>query len=169
MSGQELVEYRVRDRVAEIVMRREPVNAINMELTRAVNAGCGFLCTVHANSSTDAVNALVNAALMAGENVTEHAGDNDMAQSFPARRGQAGGKAEPARLKTFHALSGVQKDWPYSCEGEQEIDRSVTDSEHHHRDRHPRQWRDHPQELECWRCGSVEVAVVAHCKAKWHS
>jgi pilus assembly protein CpaF len=41
------------------------------ELTRAVNAGCGFLCTVHANGARDAVNALVNAALMAGENVTE--------------------------------------------------------------------------------------------------
>ena len=41
------------------------------ELTRAVNAGCGFLCTVHANSANEAVNALVNAALMAGENVTE--------------------------------------------------------------------------------------------------
>jgi pilus assembly protein CpaF len=41
------------------------------ELTRAVNAGCGFLCTVHANSAVDAINALVNAALMAGENVTE--------------------------------------------------------------------------------------------------
>jgi pilus assembly protein CpaF len=41
------------------------------ELTRAVNAGCGFLCTVHANSANDALNALVNAALMAGENVTE--------------------------------------------------------------------------------------------------
>ena len=41
------------------------------ELTRAINAGCGFLCTVHANSARDAVNALVNAALMAGENVTE--------------------------------------------------------------------------------------------------
>jgi pilus assembly protein CpaF len=41
------------------------------ELTRAINAGCGFLCTVHANSAHDAVNALVNAALMAGENVTE--------------------------------------------------------------------------------------------------
>lgn len=41
------------------------------ELTRAVNAGCGFLCTVHANSARDALNALVNAALMAGENVTE--------------------------------------------------------------------------------------------------
>src|SRR5437868_12389438 len=41
------------------------------ELTRAINAGCGFLCTLHANSARDAVNALVNAALMAGENVTE--------------------------------------------------------------------------------------------------
>ncbi len=41
------------------------------ELTRAVNAGCGFLCTVHANSAADAINALVNAALMAGENIGE--------------------------------------------------------------------------------------------------
>jgi pilus assembly protein CpaF len=41
------------------------------ELTRAVNAGCGFLCTVHANRACDALNALVNAALMAGENVSE--------------------------------------------------------------------------------------------------
>jgi pilus assembly protein CpaF len=42
------------------------------ELTRAVNAGCGFLCTIHANRAGDALTALVNAALMAGENVTEH-------------------------------------------------------------------------------------------------
>lgn len=41
------------------------------ELTRAVNAGCGFCCTVHANSAHEALHALVNAALMAGENVTE--------------------------------------------------------------------------------------------------
>jgi pilus assembly protein CpaF len=41
------------------------------ELTRAVNAGCGFACTIHANSAADALAALVNAALMAGENVTE--------------------------------------------------------------------------------------------------
>lgn len=41
------------------------------ELTRAVNAGCGFACTVHANSAPDALNAIVNAALMAGENVSE--------------------------------------------------------------------------------------------------
>ncbi len=41
------------------------------ELTRAANAGCGFACTVHANSAKDALNALVNAAMMAGENVAE--------------------------------------------------------------------------------------------------
>jgi pilus assembly protein CpaF len=41
------------------------------ELTRAVNAGCGFLCTVHANGAPEALHALVNAALMAGENVRE--------------------------------------------------------------------------------------------------
>jgi len=41
------------------------------ELTRAVNAGCGFSGTVHSNSARDALSALVNAALMAGENVTE--------------------------------------------------------------------------------------------------
>ncbi len=41
------------------------------ELTRAVNAGCGFACTVHANSAAEALVALVNAALMAGENVPE--------------------------------------------------------------------------------------------------
>lgn len=41
------------------------------ELTRAVNAGCGFACTIHANSARDALEALVNAALMAGEQVTD--------------------------------------------------------------------------------------------------
>jgi enoyl-CoA hydratase/carnithine racemase len=38
MNDQDIVDYQVRDRVAEITMRREPVNAINMALTRAVNA-----------------------------------------------------------------------------------------------------------------------------------
>ena len=41
------------------------------ELTRAVNAGCGLACTIHANSASDALDALVNAALMAGENIPE--------------------------------------------------------------------------------------------------
>lgn len=42
------------------------------ELTRAVNAGTAFAATVHANSAREALDALVNAALMAGENVSEH-------------------------------------------------------------------------------------------------
>ena len=41
------------------------------ELTRAVNAGCGLACTIHANSASEALDALVNAALMSGENVPE--------------------------------------------------------------------------------------------------
>lgn len=41
------------------------------ELTRASNAGCGFACTVHANSAREALSAIVNAAMMAGENVAE--------------------------------------------------------------------------------------------------
>jgi pilus assembly protein CpaF len=41
------------------------------ELTRAANAGCGMACTIHANSASEALDALVNAALMAGENVAE--------------------------------------------------------------------------------------------------
>lgn len=52
------------------------------ELTRAVNAGCGFSCTVHANSAREALSALVNAALMAGENVTETVVRNVFASSI---------------------------------------------------------------------------------------
>ncbi|NIA24461.1 MAG: CpaF family protein [Gammaproteobacteria bacterium] len=52
------------------------------ELTRAVNAGCAFSCTVHANSAREALSALVNAALMAGENVTESVVRNVFASSI---------------------------------------------------------------------------------------
>ena len=52
------------------------------ELTRAVNAGCGFSCTIHANSAREALSALVNAALMAGENVTEGVVRNVFASSI---------------------------------------------------------------------------------------
>jgi len=38
MSSFELIDYQVNENVAEITMRREPVNAINMQLTREVNA-----------------------------------------------------------------------------------------------------------------------------------
>lgn len=71
-------EISLRDLVKVVLAMRpdriivgEVRGAEAFELTRAVNAGCGFACTVHANSARDALNALVNSALMAGENVSE--------------------------------------------------------------------------------------------------
>ncbi len=71
-------EITLRDLVKTVLAMRpdrivvgEVRGAEAFELTRAVNAGCGFACTVHANSARDALEALVNAALMAGENVPE--------------------------------------------------------------------------------------------------
>jgi pilus assembly protein CpaF len=66
----DLVKFVLAMRPDRIVVG-EVRGAEAFELTRAVNAGCGFLCTLHSNSAPDALNALVNAALMAGENVTE--------------------------------------------------------------------------------------------------
>lgn len=53
----------------DLIVVGEVRGAEAFELTRAVNAGTGFLCTVHANSANDALEAIVNAAIMAGENV----------------------------------------------------------------------------------------------------
>ena len=55
----------------DLIVVGEVRGAEAFELTRAVNAGCGMACTIHANSATDALDALVNASLMAGENVPE--------------------------------------------------------------------------------------------------
>lgn len=65
-----LVKFLLAMRPDHIVVG-EVRGAEAFELTRAVNAGCGFACTVHANSGRDALSALVNAALMAGENVRD--------------------------------------------------------------------------------------------------
>ena len=55
----------------DLIVVGEVRGAEAFELTRAANAGCGFACTVHANSAADALHALISAALMAGENVSE--------------------------------------------------------------------------------------------------
>jgi len=70
ISLRDLVKFILAMRPDRIVIG-EVRGAEAFELSRAVNAGSGFLCTVHANSAPEALNALVNAALMAGENVTE--------------------------------------------------------------------------------------------------
>ena len=70
ISLRDLVKFVLAMRPDRIVVG-EVRGAEAFELTRAVNAGCGFLCTVHANRAGEVIDALVNAALMAGENVTE--------------------------------------------------------------------------------------------------
>jgi pilus assembly protein CpaF len=55
----------------DVLVVGEVRGAEAFELTRAINAGCGFACTVHANSAREALEALVNAAIMAGEHVGE--------------------------------------------------------------------------------------------------
>ncbi len=70
VSLRDLVKFVLAMRPDHIVVG-EVRGSEAFELTRAVNAGCGFSCTVHANSARDALNALVNAAIMAGENVQE--------------------------------------------------------------------------------------------------
>lgn len=69
-SLRDLVKVCLAQRV-DLLCVGEVRGAEAFELTRAVNAGCGFACTVHANSARDALAAIVNAAIMAGENITE--------------------------------------------------------------------------------------------------
>jgi pilus assembly protein CpaF len=64
----DLIKFMLKMRPDYIVVG-EVLGAEAFEIVRAVNAGCGFACTVHANSARDALTALVNAAIMAGENV----------------------------------------------------------------------------------------------------
>lgn len=70
VSLRDLVRVCLAQRV-DLLCVGEVRGAEAFELTRAVNAGCGFSCTVHSNSARDALAAIVNAAIMAGENVTE--------------------------------------------------------------------------------------------------
>jgi pilus assembly protein CpaF len=70
VSLRDLVKFTLAMRPDQIVVG-EVRGAEAFELTRAVNAGCGFACTVHANSARQALSAIVNAAIMAGENVSE--------------------------------------------------------------------------------------------------
>jgi pilus assembly protein CpaF len=70
ISLRDLVKFTLAMRPDRIVCG-EVRGAEAFELSRAVNAGCGFACTVHANNAVDGLEAIVNAALMAGENVSE--------------------------------------------------------------------------------------------------
>lgn len=55
----------------ELLVVGEVRGAEAFELVRAVNAGVAVSCTVHSNGAREALEAITNAALMAGENVPE--------------------------------------------------------------------------------------------------
>jgi len=82
-------EITLRDLVKFVLAMRPDVIVVGevrgaeaFELTRAANAGCGVACTIHANHARGALDALVHAAVMAGENVTEAALRNVFAASI---------------------------------------------------------------------------------------
>ncbi len=53
----------------DLIVVGEVRGAEAYELTRAGNAGCGFMCTIHANGAREALQALTHTSLQAGENV----------------------------------------------------------------------------------------------------
>lgn len=68
ISLRQLVRYALGMR-PDLIVVGEVRGAEAYELTRAGNAGCGLLTTLHANSARQALEALVSTAAMAGENV----------------------------------------------------------------------------------------------------
>jgi pilus assembly protein CpaF len=107
----DLVKFVLAMRPDRIVVG-EVRGAEAFELSRAVNAGCGFLCTVHANSAAEALDALVNAALMAGENVTEHIVRKVFSESLDVvvhldRDDGAGGEGESTRRRVVEIAAVV--------------------------------------------------------------
>jgi pilus assembly protein CpaF len=107
----DLVKFVLAMRPDRIVVG-EVRGAEAFELSRAVNAGCGFLCTVHANSAAEALDALVNAALMAGENVTERIVRKVFSESLDVvvhldRDDVRGGDAESIRRRVVEIAAVV--------------------------------------------------------------
>jgi pilus assembly protein CpaF len=106
----DLVKFVLAMRPDRIVVG-EVRGAEAFELSRAVNAGCGFLCTVHANSASEALAALVNAALMAGENVTERIVRKVFSESLDVvvhlERDDTGGDGESIRRRVVEIAAVV--------------------------------------------------------------
>ena len=102
----DLIKFVLKMRPDFIVVG-EVLGAEAFEIVRAVNAGCGFACTVHANSARDALTALVNAAIMAGENVKSSDVREVLASSvkyvmhLEVQEGEAAGRAVAARSQTL--------------------------------------------------------------------
>jgi len=68
VSLRHLVKYALGMR-PDLIIVGEVRGSEAYELTRAGNAGCGLLTTLHSNSARQALEALISTAVMAGENV----------------------------------------------------------------------------------------------------
>jgi pilus assembly protein CpaF len=115
----QLVKFVLAMRPDRIVVG-EVRGAEAFELTRAINAGCGFVCTVHANSAPEALHALVNAALMAGENVTERVVQRVFSSALDLvvhveRRDAAGGAGARRQVSAITAVVPALTDG-FTCE-----------------------------------------------------
>ncbi len=81
ISLRDLIKFSLGMR-PDLIVVGEVRGAEAFELTRAVNAGSAFACTVHANGAREALEAVTNAALMAGENVPERVVRKVLAQAI---------------------------------------------------------------------------------------
>lgn len=121
--------YTLRDLVKVVLAQRPDLICVGevrgaeaFELIRAVNAGCSFACTIHANSAGSAVGALVNAALMAGENVTERVVNRVFRSAIDfvvhLQRDQPGDQGGAIRRQVMEivAVGGVDRDQGYEPE-----------------------------------------------------
>ncbi len=113
--------YTLRDLVKVVLAQRPDLICVGevrgaeaFELIRAVNSGCSFACTIHANSARSAVAALVNAALMAGENVTERVVNRVFQSAIDfvvhLQRDQTGGRGEVIRRQVMEIVAIGQAD-----------------------------------------------------------
>ena len=88
-SGDDATDVTLRDLVKmclgmrpDLLVIGEVRSAEAFELLRAGNAGCGVMATVHANSAAEAMVALVDTAIMAGQNVPAHNVRSTFSQIF---------------------------------------------------------------------------------------
>jgi pilus assembly protein CpaF len=80
------------------------------ELTRAGNAGCGLVSTIHANNARQGLNALVSTATMAGPNVAPELVRTVFAQVIDlvvhtARQPEAAAARRPARRQVMEVVA----------------------------------------------------------------
>lgn len=125
-DGQGAVTLRDLVRVAlgmrpDVIVVGETRGEEAYELTRAGNAGCGLISTIHANNARQGLNALVSTAAMAGPNIAPELVRSVFAQVVDlvvhvARQPEAAAGRRPARRQVMEivaipAMQGSETDF----------------------------------------------------------